>query len=186
MRPTAFVLALAALAGASSAAAQPRDPQTVEEGAELDHYLEGEESPRLEALRLDELRLFRRQQALVEAPAVTYGLPDALGSDVPPDERVARGAPLPWLEGLNLPDLPVRFHEQVVEYLEYFKQNRRGRVRLLGRCLRQHRDVHGRAPRAARHFELQRSRRRGFAGGNQGRRRCGCPTASFRVEFMDG
>ncbi|HJL33917.1 MAG TPA: hypothetical protein RMI62_32795, partial [Polyangiaceae bacterium LLY-WYZ-15_(1-7)] len=123
MRPTAFVLALAALAGASSAAAQPRDPQTVEEGAELDHYLEGEESPRLEALRLDELRLFRRQQALVEAPAVTYGLPDALGSDVPPDERVARGAPLPWLEGLNLPDLPVRFHEQVVEYLEYFKQN---------------------------------------------------------------
>ncbi|HJK99980.1 MAG: murein transglycosylase [Sandaracinus sp.] len=128
MRPTAFVLALAALAGASSAAAQPRDPQTVEEGAELDHYLEGEESPRLEALRLDELRLFRRQQALVEAPAVTYGLPDALGSDVPPDERVARGAPLPWLEGLNLPDLPVRFHEQVVEYLEYFKQNRRGRM----------------------------------------------------------
>src|SRR5690606_12956032 len=40
-------------------------------------------------------------------------------------ETAARSAP--WLEGLALPDLPIRFHNQVVRYLQYFREDARGR-----------------------------------------------------------
>ncbi len=32
-----------------------------------------------------------------------------------------------WLSGIELPDLPVRFHPQVLDYLHYFRDDRRGR-----------------------------------------------------------
>lgn len=34
---------------------------------------------------------------------------------------------LPWLDELDLPDLPVRWHERVIRYLEFYKDDPRGR-----------------------------------------------------------
>ncbi|ACY14442.1 lytic transglycosylase domain-containing protein [Haliangium ochraceum] len=34
---------------------------------------------------------------------------------------------LPWLDELELPDLPVRWHERVIRYLEFYKDDPRGR-----------------------------------------------------------
>ena len=42
-------------------------------------------------------------------------------SELSTSERAMGAMHAPWLEGLNLPDLPVRFHEQVVEYLDLFR-----------------------------------------------------------------
>ncbi|MCG8417816.1 MAG: LysM peptidoglycan-binding domain-containing protein [Proteobacteria bacterium] len=46
-------------------------------------------------------------------PAVTRG------TDVRPD--------LPWLDQLEMPDLPVQWNERLIEYLEFYKNDRRGR-----------------------------------------------------------
>jgi len=88
----------------------------------------GEESDALAALRSDEERLFARSGAQ-EAPVATYvgELPEAATTDVPQaHEAAAGGRDLSWLSGMRLPDLPLRWDERVVRYLEYFRDDRRG------------------------------------------------------------
>ena len=119
-RVAALLLALSATGTFSGAAsAQARPPL----------YVAGEESEALASLREDEEALFLRSQSLVSIdhrqPAT--GLPSGLTSTVPERERVVSGADVRWLDGIELPDLPVRWQEQVVRYLEYFKESRRGR-----------------------------------------------------------
>ena len=123
---TRWVVTVALLAS-SAAAAQDRPPI----------YVAGEESDALLALRNDEEALFRHSQSLVEVDRQPLlGLPAGLTSVVPePRPLVAEGADVRWLDGLELPDLPVRWQEQVVRYLEYFKESRRGRS-LMGAWLR--------------------------------------------------
>jgi membrane-bound lytic murein transglycosylase D len=48
-------------------------------------------------------------------------------SDVGPDERAASAA-IPWLSELKLPDIPVRMDPRVVRYLEFYKDDKRGRA----------------------------------------------------------
>lgn len=98
--------------------------------------VEGEETAELRALRLAELEVFGRDEALVEiTPTIPRRLrlstPDALTSDAPridPDSG-ASGAvrDLSWLEGLTLPDIPIRWDERVIRYLEFFRDDPRGR-----------------------------------------------------------
>lgn len=95
---------------------------------------QGEESEELRALRLAELDIFPHTEPLVDvtAPGRMLGVvPDALTSEVrgqSPSE-VARGSTrdLSWLEGLRLPDIPVRWDDRVIRYLEFFRDDPRGR-----------------------------------------------------------
>lgn len=91
----------------------------------------GEETSELEALRAAELAMFGPQRALVQVgqPVVTEALPAALTSEAPATTATTPRASrdLSWLAGLTLPDMPIRWDERVVRYLEYFKDDRRGR-----------------------------------------------------------
>lgn len=102
----------------SESAPEPIDP--------LARFVAGEESPALEALRRAEWEMFRSGAALVETPPIGVGVPGAASSVVPPRPEAPTTA-TPWLEGLSLPDLPIRFHDQVVRYLQYFREDPRGR-----------------------------------------------------------
>lgn len=99
----------------------------------------GEESPELRALRLAELEIFAGEQ-----PAIVLGslasptgvVPQALTSDGPElaDLVGASGSArdLSWLRGLTLPDIPVRWDDRVVRYLEFFRDDPRGRALIRG------------------------------------------------------
>lgn len=124
MRPhfaLAFVLSLSA---ASSGSAQ--------EGTR--EWVAGEESEALEALRLAEHRLFGRPSTtpsnLSDAGTeVIFGAPESLTSEISaPPRSDASGAAVPWLENIELPDMPIQWRAPVIRYLEYFRQTRRGRA----------------------------------------------------------
>ena len=98
----------------------------------------GEESPELRALRLLEVEMFGPRQALVQAgesPWVRVGqVPGALTSDAPaaPEQAAEGGRDLAWLQGLALPDIPVRWDDRVVRYLEFYRSDPRGRNIMAG------------------------------------------------------
>jgi membrane-bound lytic murein transglycosylase D len=106
---------------------------------------EGVESAELMELRRFEERAFPRAglgttpvpdaDSAVEPPSVLPGRWDGSG-DVPealrsPDAAAGpRPAPTPdseWLRSLRLPEIPVRWDPQVLRYLDYFKNDTRGR-----------------------------------------------------------
>lgn len=98
------------------------------------------ESPELRAMRELDLALFPSSDpgsgtpwpaegsilADPSVPAVhASGLPPAAA---PPARPAARPASdLSWLRQLTMPDIPVRWDERVIRYLEYYKDNPRGR-----------------------------------------------------------
>lgn len=146
MRCVLWVLAAASTAGlaAQPARAQGTDDEgqarEVSEGNDASG--EGEESPELRALRLAELEMFARGQPLLDpndAPRVRIGEPSpAVTSDLPPaaGERVdGETQDLSWLRGLELPDIPIRWDDRVVRYLEFYRDDPRGR-NIMGAWLR--------------------------------------------------
>lgn len=98
-----------------------------------DALVPGEESPELRELRLMEEELFGGQPlarvAIPEGAVRVSDGPAAATSDVPasppPSARPSRD--LSWMQGLTLPDIPVRWDDRVVEYLEFFRDDPRGR-----------------------------------------------------------
>jgi membrane-bound lytic murein transglycosylase D len=57
--------------------------------------------------------------------------PPIMTSDAPePVSELPRSPDVAWLRNLELPDIPVRWHEQVVEILEYYKNDPRGRAHI--------------------------------------------------------
>jgi membrane-bound lytic murein transglycosylase D len=125
---------------AAAPAAPPGEPDP------LDALVTGEESPELRALRMMELELFGRAQPLVEAPdpasrmRVSSG-PPAVTSDVPQGraESAAVSRDVSWMRGLTLPDIPVRWDDRVVRYLEFFRDDPRGQRFIRGWVQRLHR-----------------------------------------------
>jgi membrane-bound lytic murein transglycosylase D len=100
------------------------------------------ETPELRDLRRFEEQAFPRAGAPPPpAPDTTVPAPSLPGSwggsgDVPPELRSAATPPPPgvtpppdsdWLRALKLPDLPVRWDAQVLRYLDYFKNDPKGR-----------------------------------------------------------
>ncbi len=90
------------------------------------------ESPELRALRLAEEELFGPGPRELEPPYdpdCVYGPPDALTSEVPTSalSESARSVDLGFLSDLKLPSLPVRWDSRVIDYLLFFKNDRRGR-----------------------------------------------------------
>jgi membrane-bound lytic murein transglycosylase D len=115
------------------------------------------ESPELRELRRFEEDAFPRGGVRHGAAPADSALPPPLpgtwggSGDVPPELRAAEpgrsepGAPpdSEWLRNLKLPDVPVRWEPQVLRYLDYFKNDPKGRA-VMANWLR----------RAARYREL--------------------------------
>jgi membrane-bound lytic murein transglycosylase D len=110
-------------------------------GPTADDASMGVESPELRALREAELELFPPATPALgtswpsNLPLVLPdGRPHVEASGVPPSRPMPReGLPqteraqdLTWLEHLEMPDLPVRWDERVVRYLQYFRDDPRG------------------------------------------------------------
>lgn len=107
---------------------------------------DGAESPELTELRRFEEEAFPRTRAdgddVTGGESATVGPPQGLpgrwegSGDVPevlrtPASAAARAAPAApdseWLRGLALPELPIRWDPQVLRYLDYFRNDPRGR-----------------------------------------------------------
>jgi len=93
----------------------------------------GDESAELRALRVAELELFGDRTRLPPPPSSELRLgelPDALSSRTPAEalEQAEGGPDLSWLRGISLPDIPIRWDEQVIRYLEFYKSDARGRA----------------------------------------------------------
>jgi membrane-bound lytic murein transglycosylase D len=109
-------------------------------GPTADDASMGAESPELRTLREAERELFPpatpapgsawpSNLPLVlpgdRAPEVeASGVPPARAMPLPPQEE--RAQDLAWLERLEMPDLPVRWDERVVRYLQFFRDDPRG------------------------------------------------------------
>jgi membrane-bound lytic murein transglycosylase D len=124
---------LAALAVPTVASAEPTLYATTWAQEALQGVAQGLESPELRTLRLAEEELFGagpRSRPKSYDPDCVYGASDALSIDSPP-ARVERteGGPvdLSFLKELKLPSLPVRWDARVIDYLLFFKNERRGR-----------------------------------------------------------
>jgi membrane-bound lytic murein transglycosylase D len=92
----------------------------------------------LVAARKELLALVAREAVVVPdrpgreeaAPAVRSSVPPSMTSAAPPPRKVASGPQrtrLDWLEGLRLPDFPVRWDDRLVRMLEYYRSDSRGR-----------------------------------------------------------
>jgi membrane-bound lytic murein transglycosylase D len=139
MRALGWVLASGWLLVASAAGAEPPNHQAEQADGSQDQdtieVADPLESPELRALRAAEREMFGAgspghgragesgQAALGEPPA-------ALTSDAPgqaPSPEPGPGKPdRPWLRDLELPDIPVRWDERVLKFLEFFRQDPRG------------------------------------------------------------
>ena len=98
----------------------------------------GAESTELKAMREAEIELFAGAAPALghvwpsdlpagpKGPATAGGLPP-VSTDPPPPTAAVGGKSLAWLSGLKMPDLPVRWDARVIKYLEFFKDDPRGR-----------------------------------------------------------
>jgi membrane-bound lytic murein transglycosylase D len=98
------------------------------------------ESPELRAMRELDRALFPGNAPTAGAPWVAEGTPlvdrgepEVVATGMPPEAKLV-GAPtvepvrdLSWLSKLTMPDIPVRWDARVVRYLDYYKNNARGR-----------------------------------------------------------
>lgn len=127
----AAVLGALASAGVTAHAQDRADPGAADQG--LEGLVDGDESPELRALRLAEQEIFGGQP-LAPVPDAAGAVrvsdgPAAVTSDTPrrAAETPQSSRDLSWLRGLTLPDIPVRWDERVIRYLEYFRNDPRGR-----------------------------------------------------------
>jgi len=106
----------------------PASPSAAVVASPSDLLVPGAETEELRALRLAEQEIFG---LLIEGvqPLASGEMPLALTSDVPPlpPPRALGDRDLSALQGLALPDLPVRWDARVIDYLRFFKEDARGR-----------------------------------------------------------
>ena len=140
---------------ASSAAKSSRAQDTnvrrqVAGGPTLDDTSAGADTPELRALHAAERELFPPASPAIGTPwpqelpfPVTTtedrprvhasGLSPVPPASSPPSlgvDRLTDGKDMSWLGKLDLPDLPIRWDARVVKYLEFFKDDPRGRATL--------------------------------------------------------
>ncbi len=102
------------------------------------------ESPELRALRELDRALFPAPAQHAGTPWPAEGTPivdrdgpRVIASGLPPSAPLAsdpapRAVDLSWVKGLAMPDIPVRWDARVLRYLEYYKNNPRGRSMVAG------------------------------------------------------
>jgi membrane-bound lytic murein transglycosylase D len=114
-------------------------------GPTLDDTSVGADTPELRALHAAERELFPPASPVVGAPwpqelpfpvGTTEDRPRVHASGIPPTPPASSlpaadgSKDLSWLAKLDMPDLPVRWDARVVRYLEFFKDDPRGRSML--------------------------------------------------------
>jgi membrane-bound lytic murein transglycosylase D len=138
--------------GGAKTTNSPRGPRTTENGARrgiaggptYDDAALGADTPELRALAAAERELFPPSQRDLSSPwpqelpfpvAATNDKPRVHASGLPPAPPPSSppaasdtGKDLSWLAKLDMPDLPVRWDPRVVRYLEFFKDDPRGRA----------------------------------------------------------
>jgi membrane-bound lytic murein transglycosylase D len=136
MQPIAKHLFSACLLAALTPAAASAEPTlyaTTWAQEVLQGVAQGLESPELRTLRLAEEELFGAgPKARPERydPDCVYGASEALSVDGPPlrlERAEGEALDLSFLKELKLPSLPVRWDARVIDYLLFFKNDRRGR-----------------------------------------------------------
>jgi membrane-bound lytic murein transglycosylase D len=103
------------------------------------------ESPELRAMRELDRALFPGAAPTSGAPWIAEGTPlvdrgepEVVASGMPPSPALTGPAAaepvrdLAWLQKLTMPDIPVRWDARVVRYLEFYKNNARGRSMVAG------------------------------------------------------
>lgn len=107
--------------------------------AQTEALVAGDETEELRALRLAEMEVFSSEQAIVDMGSledIIGVVPSALTTEGPEIADTRGGATatrdLSWLRGLTLPDIPVRWDDRVVRYLEFFRDDPRGRSLIRG------------------------------------------------------
>jgi membrane-bound lytic murein transglycosylase D len=118
--------------------------RTVAGGPTYDDTAVGADTPELRALAMAERELFPPSQRDISSPwpqelpfpvaagedkprVHASGLPPVPTPSVPPSTSDG-GKDLGWLAKLDMPDLPVRWEPRLVRYLEFFKDDPRGRA----------------------------------------------------------
>jgi len=116
----------------------PQIQKSVAGGPTSTEVANGAESAELKAMREAEIDLFAGAAPALgnawpsdlpsppKGPLGAGGLPPAPSDASPPPSAVG-GKSLSWLAGLKMPDIPVRWDARVVKYLEFFKDDPRGR-----------------------------------------------------------
>ncbi|MBW2461110.1 MAG: transglycosylase SLT domain-containing protein [Deltaproteobacteria bacterium] len=140
-----FALIVVVATGAPAGAAVAQGTSQAPGALTLPNSGESLESEELRDLRIAEETLFGDRRPLVDAGATPWGVlgtpPISLTSDTPPRGRAPSASASPdlaWLSGLSLPDIPIRWDDQVVRYLEFYKDNPRGHA-LMAAWLRRER-----------------------------------------------
>jgi membrane-bound lytic murein transglycosylase D len=113
-------------------------------GSTTEDATPGAESPELRALRDAERELFPAAAAATASawaptlsllPPLDEAKPKVLATGLPPAQPLApssspshEGGDLAWLAQLEMPDIPVRWDDRVLRYLEFFRDDPRGRT----------------------------------------------------------
>ncbi len=137
-----FLVGAALIGGTAAGAPLPEDPagRRAIRGAPVETAQESEE---LRALRRFDEESFPRAPVYVPAPAdpanegpAPPAPPPRPSTETPPEplaspqaQPPAADAPetaVPWLAGLKLPDIAVRWDPRVIRYLEFYKNDKRG------------------------------------------------------------
>jgi membrane-bound lytic murein transglycosylase D len=131
--------------GSHGSGVSPADPaarRQIAGGPTADDVALGAETPELRALHDAERELFPPAMPALGAPwpdqlpsplSATDGAPRVHATGLPPGPSPSSpplaegGKDLSWLAHLELPDIPVRWDARVVRYLEFYKDDPRGR-----------------------------------------------------------
>ena len=132
-------------AGKATRSADAATRRLVAGGPTVEDVALGADTPELRTLHAAERELFPPAQPASFAPwpsdlpsplSATDDMPRVHASGLPPapvpssPPLAEGGKDLSWLSKLQLPDLPVRWDARVVRYLEFFKDDPRGRAML--------------------------------------------------------
>jgi membrane-bound lytic murein transglycosylase D len=138
MRPLAALLGLMAIAAVpATALARPNDadddaitpPPSVAEGEAIRAARADLDAMVSSLLREDLDSADRKEASGIEVETT----PPSLGSDAPALAPEQKPAPqLEWLQGITLPDIPIRWHDLLLRMLSYYRDDPRGRAQMRG------------------------------------------------------
>jgi membrane-bound lytic murein transglycosylase D len=96
-------------------------------GLEATDVVEALRLARLELAALERLHTDVDAEAEDTAPIAADAMPPALSSQIPEATEDAASEPdVAWLEGVSLPDIPVRWDARLIDLLEYYRDDPRG------------------------------------------------------------
>ena len=75
----------------------------------------------------------QREAPQTDEPAIALEVtPPALSSEADETAPTEPPADISWLQGIELPDIPIRWHDQLLQILRYYREDPRGRAHIRG------------------------------------------------------